>query len=218
MAVPALSVYDDGAGPGGAPRGRITDEGLPCVAPTSSAAGSSSALARWYEANACSTTPPLAAKLGAGTPEAERALVARNGFGRDASGARAFDMAPAIAATNVWWRETEATGRDELLRSVGQGPTSAHLLHVPVKGSSRRLHVHGLRRLVLDPRRRLRAPLRANAVRINDNIGRLLRSIVAIGKDPAATPVWGADEIVYAPAIAAAGVPVEAISTTEDEG
>src|SRR5262249_23695543 len=59
---------------------------------------------------------------------------------------------------------------------------------------------------------RLAAPLRANTIRINDNITRLLQHIVGITRDVKGTVVWAADEVVYAPEIAVAGVHVDEIA------
>jgi predicted Zn-dependent protease len=56
------------------------------------------------------------------------------------------------------------------------------------------------------------APLRANAVRINDNITRLLTHIIGVTKDVKGTVVWAADEVVYAPEIAVTGVHVDQIA------
>jgi predicted Zn-dependent protease len=59
---------------------------------------------------------------------------------------------------------------------------------------------------------RIAAPLRANTVRINDNLTRVLEAVVGVTKDSRGTLVWGADEVVYAPAIAVSGVHVDAIA------
>jgi PmbA protein len=59
---------------------------------------------------------------------------------------------------------------------------------------------------------RIAAPLKANTIRINDNVTRLLGAIVGTTKDAKGTMVWGADEIVYAPAIAVTGVHANAIA------
>jgi predicted Zn-dependent protease len=59
---------------------------------------------------------------------------------------------------------------------------------------------------------RIAAPLRANTIRINDNVTRLLGAVVGATKDSRGTPLWAADEIVYAPAIAVTGVHVDAIA------
>jgi predicted Zn-dependent protease len=58
---------------------------------------------------------------------------------------------------------------------------------------------------------RLVAPIRANAIRINDNIQRVLRGIIGITSDRRETTVWAADEVIHAPEIAAEGLRVDAI-------
>ena len=64
---------------------------------------------------------------------------------------------------------------------------------------------------------RLVAPLRANAVRINDNVTRLLAHIIGVTKDVKGTVVWAADEVVYAPEIAVTGVHVDEIARFMEE-
>jgi PmbA protein len=59
---------------------------------------------------------------------------------------------------------------------------------------------------------RIAAPLRANTIRINDNVTRLLGAVLGTTKDPRGTPLWAADEVVYAPAVAVSGVHVDAIA------
>jgi hypothetical protein len=56
------------------------------------------------------------------------------------------------------------------------------------------------------------APLKANTVRINDNLIRVLESVAGITKDARGTIVWAADEVVYTPEIAVTGVHVDAIA------
>jgi PmbA protein len=59
---------------------------------------------------------------------------------------------------------------------------------------------------------RIAAPLKANTIRINDNLTRLLGAVIGTTGDARGTPVWAADEIVYAPAIAVGGVHADAIA------
>src|SRR5262249_53320934 len=58
---------------------------------------------------------------------------------------------------------------------------------------------------------RLAGPLKANAIRINDNVTRLLQHVVRITKDVKGTLVWASEEVVYAPEIAVSGVHVDEI-------
>src|SRR5206468_8767962 len=64
---------------------------------------------------------------------------------------------------------------------------------------------------------RLAVPLKANAIRINENIRTILENIVGITKDARGTIVWAADEVVYAPEIAVRGVHVDEIATFMEE-
>jgi len=59
---------------------------------------------------------------------------------------------------------------------------------------------------------KLVAPIKANAIRINDNFTRILANIVGITKDVKGTLVWAADEVVYAPEVAVRGVHVDEIA------
>src|SRR5207249_2018260 len=60
-------------------------------------------------------------------------------------------------------------------------------------------------------------PLKANAIRINENIRTILENIVGITKDARGTIVWAADEVVYTPEIAVRGVHVDEIATFMEE-
>jgi len=59
---------------------------------------------------------------------------------------------------------------------------------------------------------RIVAPLKANTVRINDNITRVLEHVLGVTKDTKGTLVWAAEEVVYTPEIAVTGVHVDAIA------
>jgi predicted Zn-dependent protease len=45
----------------------------------------------------------------------------------------------------------------------------------------------------------IKAPIKVNTLRINDNIGNILMGIRGITKDTRPTVLWAADEMVYAP-------------------
>jgi len=51
---------------------------------------------------------------------------------------------------------------------------------------------------------KLAAPIKANVLRINDNIHQVLQNIVGITSKSRGTIIWAADEVVYAPEIAVA--------------
>jgi len=59
---------------------------------------------------------------------------------------------------------------------------------------------------------RLAAPIKANAIRINDNVVRVLEHVAGVGRQAPPTVVWAADEVVHAPAVAVTGVHVDEIA------
>ena len=59
---------------------------------------------------------------------------------------------------------------------------------------------------------RMAGPLKANTIRINDNVTRSWRPSSGRPRTRAARSLWAADEVVYAPAIAVTGVHVDAIA------
>jgi PmbA protein len=222
VSVPGLSLYDHGALPGLAASRGITCEGLPTGRTDLIRDGLLvGCLASWYDAQRLLHDPALAAKLGATAAVAAPALIARHGFRVGATGAgRAFDAAPTTAPSNVMLEAAGAVDHDELLRAVGQGLYVGRIWYTyPVNGlrsGDFTCTAVGDSFIIRDGR--LAAPVKANAIRINDNIGRLLGQVVGVTHDVRATPVWGADEVIHAPEIAVAGVPVEEIGQfMEDE-
>src|SRR5205807_771756 len=147
------------------------------------------------------------------------ALAPRNGFRFGAGGGRQFDSAPGVAASNVVLEGAEAVALDELIRRVGDGLYVGRIWYTyPINGlraGDFTCTVVADSYIIRDGR--IAAPLNATAIRINENIGKILNSIVGITKDARATIVWAADEVVYAPEIAVRGVRVDAIAAFMEE-
>jgi PmbA protein len=213
VASPLLSVYDHGAMPGFMGSKGITCEGLPTGRTDLIKHGLLvGCLSNWYETQRLLRDPALPTKLGGGAAAA--ALVPRNGFRFGAGGGRQFDTQPGVAASNVVVEGAEGVTRQELLRRVGDGLYVGRIWYT--------YPINGLRAgdftctVVADSYRirdgRLAAPLRPNAIRINANIATFLNNIVGITKDVKGTIVWAADEVVYAPEIAVAGIHVDEIA------
>ena len=112
------------------------------------------------------------------------------------------------------WEDPLPPPRDELLRRVGDGLYIGRIWYTyPINGlraGDFTCTVVGDSFIIRDGR--LAAPLKANTLRINDNVTRLLGAVLGTTKDARGMLVWGADEIVYAPAIAVSGVHVDAIA------
>ena len=214
VASPRLSIYDDGAVPGLMGSKGITCEGLPTGRTDLIREGVLvGVLTSWYDAQRLLHDSAVKEKLGVDASAAASALVARNGF-RYGNGGRAFDTQPETAATNIVVEGADPTSLEELIRAVRNGLYVGRIWYTyPINGlraGDFTCTVVGDSFIIRDGR--LVAPLKANTVRINDNITRLLLNIAGITKDAKGTIVWAADEVVYTPEIAVTGVHVDAIA------
>ncbi len=219
VASPQLTIYDHGAAPGLMGSKGITCEGLPTGRTDLIRNGVLvGCLSSWYETQRLLRDPALVEKLGASGPTAEAALVPRNGFRFGAGGGRQFDTQPGVAASNVVVEGADAVARDELLRRVKDGLYIGRIWYTyPINGlraGDFTCTVVADSYIIRDGR--LAAPLRANVIRINENIATILNDIVGVTKDVKGTIVWAADEVVYAPEIAVRGVRVDAIARSHD--
>ena len=214
VAAPGLSIYDDGAMPGRAGSRGITCEGLPTGRTDLIKDGVLvGLLSHWYDTQRLLHDPEARGKLGVDPAAAEVALAPRNGFRYDGAG-RSFETTPGTSASNVIVAGADPISLDRLVGRVRNGLYVGRIWYTyPINGlraGDFTCTVVGDSFIIRDGR--ITAPLKANAVRINDNVTRLLGAVVGATKDVKGTLVWGADEVVYAPAIAVAGVHVDAIA------
>jgi len=215
VASPLLTIYDHGAMPGFMGSKGITCEGLPTgrtdVIRNGILVG---CLTNWYESQRLLHDPHAQEKLGVEAAAARNALIPRNGFRFTRGGGRQFDTPPAVAASNVIVEGAAPVSLDELIPKVKEGLYVGRIWYTyPINGlraGDFTCTVVGDSFIIKDGR--IVAPLKANAVRINDNILRVLNHVVGITKDVKGTLVWAADEVVYAPEIAVTGVRVEEIA------
>lgn len=214
VASPRLSIYDEGAMPGLMGSKGITCEGLPTGRTDLIRDGMLvGVLTSWYDAQRLLHDPAIKEKLGVEAAVAGPALVARNGL-RTGSGGRAFDIQPETSATNIVVEGADAVSLEELIRTVRHGLYVGRIWYTyPINGlraGDFTSTVVGDSFIIRDGR--IAAPLKANTVRINDNIIRVLESVAGVTKDARGTIVWAADEVVYTPEIAVTGVHVDAIA------
>ena len=214
VAVPDLGIYDHGALPGLMGSKGITCEGLPTGRTDLIRDGVLvGLLSHWYDAQRLLHDPRVADKLGVEGPAAARALVPRNGFRYDGGG-RSFERRPSTSACNVMVESGRPVSFEELIREVKDGLYIGRIWYTyPINGlraGDFTCTVVGDSFVIRDGR--ITAPIRANAIRINDNITRLLQSVVGVTKDVKGTMVWAADEVVYAPELAVSGVHVDEIA------
>jgi hypothetical protein len=215
VASPLLTIYDDGAAPTLLGSKGITCEGLPTGRTDLIRRGIfTGCLSNWYETTRLLRDPALGAKLGATGPAAEAALIPRNGFRFGPGGGRQFDTQPGISASNVVVRGEDPTTLDDLVRRVNNGLYVGRIWYTyPINGlrtGDFTCTVVGDSYVIRDGR--LAAPLRANTIRINDNITTVLQNVIGVSGEVKGTIVWAADEVVYAPPIAVSGVRIDEIA------
>jgi PmbA protein len=215
VASPALSIYDHGAMPGMMGSKGITCEGLPTGRTDLIRDGLlTGCLSCWYETQRLLRDPRRASKLGGDDAAQAAALVPRNGFRFGAGGGRQFANQPSAAATNVVVEGADPVSRDELLRRVGHGLYIGRIWYTyPINGlraGDFTCTVTADSYMIRDGR--IAEPIKANTIRINDNIATFLNNIAGVTKDVKGTIVWAADEVVYAPEIAVTDVRIDAIA------
>ncbi|HXZ44493.1 MAG TPA: metallopeptidase TldD-related protein [archaeon] len=215
VASPLLSIYDHGALRGATASKGITCEGLPTGKTRLIQRGwLVGLLTNFYEQQRILKDPRAAAKLGRDPREVPKALVARNGFRFGEGGGRRFEGPPGISPTNIVLESRQPVSREELLAQVREGLYIGRIWYTyPINGlraGDFTCTVVGDSFLVKDGR--LASPLPANAIRINDNIRRVLRAILGVSADRRETTVWAADEVIHAPEIAVEGIRVDAIA------
>jgi PmbA protein len=215
VASPLLSIYDHGAMPGLMGSKGITCEGLPTGRTDLIKNGELvGLLTNWYEAQRLLHDPQAKEKLGVDPASYRSALVARNGFRFTRGGGRQFDSPSQVAATNIIVEGNNPVSLNELIAKVKNGLYVGRIWYTyPINGlraGDFTCTVVGDSFIIRDGR--IAAPLKANTVRINDNIQKILAQIVGLTKDVKGTLVWAADEVVYAPEIAVSGVRVDEIA------
>jgi len=214
VAGPGLHLYDDGAAAERIASKGITCEGLPTGRTDLIRAGVlTGCLSSWYETQRLLRDPARAEKLGTAPDEAaRRALVPRNGFRFAFGGGRQFDTSPSISASNVVLEGEDGVTRDELIRRVGNGLYIGRIWYTyPVNGlraGDFTCTVVGDSYIICGGR--IAAPLRANVIRVNDNIATILNNVVGVTKDVRGTVVWA--EVAYTPEVAISGVRIDAIA------
>src|SRR3990170_2257773 len=214
VASPKFSIYDDGAASGRVGSKGITCEGLPTGRTDLIKDGKLvGLLSNHYESQRLQRDAKAKDKLGVDPKQWASAFVPRNGFRFARGGGRHFDAQPGIHPTNVIV-PGEVASTEAMARLVGDGLYIGRIWYT--------YPVNGLRAgdftgtVVADSyvirEGKLAEPIKANPLRINDNIRNVLNGVIGVSKEGKPTLVWAADEIVYAPEIALDKLHIDAIA------
>jgi PmbA protein len=197
-----LTMVDRGNAPGLIGSKGITCEGLPTGETVLIKAGVlSGLLSDWYEYQRILNDPKAREKLGVAPADFRHALIPRNGFRFARGGGRSFGMVPTASATNIVFKSPTGTDLETLIRKVKRGIMVGRLWYTyPVNGLRAGDFTGTLTAdsyFIEDGR--IKAPIKVNTLRINDNIGNILMGIRGVTRDTRPTVRWAADEIIYAP-------------------
>ena len=197
-----LTIIDKGNAPGLIGSRGITCEGLPTGETTLIREGVlSGLLSDWYEYQRILNDPKAKEKLGASPEDVRQALMPRNGFRFGMEGGRNFGSRPSASATNVVFESPSTTGFDSLVKGIEKGILVGRLWYT--------YPIHGLRAgdftstltadsyLIEDGR--IKAPIKVNTLRINDNIANILTGIRGMTTETRPTILWPGVQIAYAP-------------------
>jgi predicted Zn-dependent protease len=213
-----FTLVDDGSAKGLVGSKGITCEGLPTGRTELIKNGKLvGLLSNYYESQRLQRDPKAKEKLGVDPGGWESAFAPRNGFRFARGGGRHFDAQPGINPTNVIIPgDIEST--EAICRLVGNGLYIGRLWYTyPVNGT-RAGDFTGT--VVADSyvikNGQLAEPIKANTLRVNENIHRFLSGVMGVTKQGKPTLVWAADEIVYSPEIAVANVRIDAIGEYMD--
>jgi len=209
-----LSIYDHGAQPGLAGSKGITDEGLPTGRTDLIANGVLAGLmSDYYNYQRILNDPHGMEKLGVEPLSAASSIRPRNGFRTGNGGGRDFDSLPSITATNLWIQGQTQHDHEGLLRLVGDGIYIGRIWYTyPVNGITAGDFsgtIVGDSYVIKDGK--LSAPLKTNTLRMNDNVLRVINSILGIGSQVRPTVRWSSDHVTWAPEVALAGFQFEEI-------
>jgi PmbA protein len=166
-------------------------------------------LSDWYEYQRMMNDPKAKEKLGVDPVQFRHAMIPRNGFRFSRKGGRSFDALPAASATNIVFESPSAASLDALIGKVKRGVMVGRLWYTyPVNGlraGDFTSTVTADSYLIEDGR--IKAPIKVNTLRVNDNVRSILMGIRGMTKDTRPTVSWGGDQIMYAPV----GVMVEKV-------
>jgi PmbA protein len=197
-----LTITDRGNGPGLIGSRGITCEGLPTGETALIKEGVlSGLLSDWYEYQRILNDPKGKEKLGVNPRDVRQALVPKSGFRFGHEGGRNFGTTPEASATNIVFDTPAGTDFGTLLRSINRGILVGRLWYT--------YPIHGLKAgdftatLVADSYfiedGEIKAPIKVNTLRINDNIANILTGITAMTSQSRPTILWPSVQIAYAP-------------------
>ena len=215
-----LNLFDDGAAPGLAGSKAITDEGLPTGRTDLIKDGVlSGLLSDYYGFQRMKHDPQGRRKLGVEPDRITTDIAPRNGFRPGNGGGRDFASTPSATATNLIVEGPDSAKHRDLLRLVGDGLYIGRIWYTyPVNGmTSGDFSGTVIGDSYLIEKGRITSPIKPNTLRLNDNVQRVINSILGIGGERRGTVRWSSDQVTWAPEVAVADLNLEEIGEFMEE-
>ncbi len=201
-----LTLYDDATLEGGAGSKRITCEGCPTGKTLLIDKGVLTGyLTDWRTATkVLNKKQESSRKLGVDPHEIRHALSPNNGFRFARGGGRVASSGIGINATNLVVDSPKPLPPERIIKDVEDGVFIGRLWYTyPVGGYSSGI-ISGT--AVADCYRikngKLSEPILPNTLRLEDNLGEMIKNIMAVGNNREQTILWASDEITHAPWVA----------------
>jgi len=211
-----LTMYDDATLPNGAGSKRITCEGYP----TGKTLLIDNGKLVGYLSDARTTNKILSKKknsrqvLGVDPHEIRLAISPRNGFRYSRGGGRIAASSIGIHATNLVIDSSRSVSPEKLLQEVENGIFIGRLWYTyPIGGyASGIITGTAIADCYIIKNGKLADPILPNTLRLEDNIGVMVKNILGIAKNQTQTILWASDEITHAPWVAMDNVQFFAIN------
>jgi predicted Zn-dependent protease len=214
-----LSLVDDPLARDAPLRRRITCEGLPAARTDLIHEGRLvGLLSTHYETHRLLTDEHRGEKLGPAAPDDLR-FAPQSAYRLGESPARRFDGHPGASGTNVVMRARDGVDEKALCAAVGDGIYIGRVWYTyPINGQRAgdfTCTVSGDSYVIRNGA--IAAPLAPNCLRINAHIDQIFARPLAIGRKSEPAAVWGAPEVYFVPAIAAADIMLAAVGAAESD-
>ena len=154
------------------------------------------------------------AKIGIEPSKIWEALAPKNGYRFSRGGGRVASSNVGISATNLVVDSTEPKSLDQILKAVNNGLYIGRLWYTyPVGGySSGIISGTAIADNFIIKNGKIDKPILPNTLRLEDNIGEMMKNIIAVGNKRTQTILWASDEITHAPLVAIKSVNLKEIA------
>ena len=164
--------------------------------------------------NVCSTTLRDVRNWVVDPASVADGIAPKNGFRTGRGGGRNFDSPPGTTPTNLIAEGQDSHSLQQLCELVGDGLYIGRIWYTYLVNGVSAGDFSGT--VVGDSyvieNGRLAASIKPNTLRLNDNIGRVISSVLGVGTERTGVVRWSSDQVTWAPNVAVADFRVDEIA------